>query len=503
MAAALAAAAPAHFAHASWFGLDTIAGGVIGYIAYGLIYIIATIAGVAISIITYLISILLQVSSNVVNTAAVQVGFSVMLAIANLGFVLFIIIIAIATILKRESYGMKKSLWRLVIAAILVNFSLVIGGAVINFANIITNQFLQQLPGGGGNNGPTTFAQELAGAFAPQKGLLVLSSSGNNVAGNIAGSNLGDVNAGSTIASMITPVVSVSAAAALLIAIIITLAAFATMLLIRYVYLSILLIVMPFAWLMWVFEGTKGQFKKWWDSFIRWSFFAPIVVFFLWLSIATAQKLNTNNNDNPIGFLAGTSYTANTSNPITGALGSTFGSFVAAFASTSLQAVLVVGLAVGGMIAANKLSIMGAKNAVGAMDGGAKAFRNYVVKRGKRGTLTVAQKTMGGVARVAAPSPGAPPNAWNRFRGSVATRFSGASANLGQAATSSNLKTKGLAATVWGGIKQGSGLFKGASKSSKDWECQVCHNVQRSTIKPTTACQNCHSPAALAKWTQI
>src|SRR5690348_2301292 len=119
---------PTHETHA-WnpFSLDNIAGGVVGWIAYIVIFIATTIAGVVIAFETYLIGVVLQLSNNLVNTLAVQSGFQVTLAVANLGFILAIIIIALATILRRETYGIKKSLWKLIVAAILVNFSLIIG----------------------------------------------------------------------------------------------------------------------------------------------------------------------------------------------------------------------------------------------------------------------------------------------------------------------------------------------------------------------------------------
>jgi hypothetical protein len=436
LASVLAIFLPNHAAHASAASIVGnailgIAGGVIGYIAFGIIYIISTIAGVLITLITYFIAVVLQISNHIVDTLAVQSGFTITLAVANLGFVLAIIIIAIATILQRETYGVKKSLWRLVVAAILVNFSLVIGGAFISFANTLTNTFLNQLQNSGNGNGPLAFAQELADAFAPQRALL------NNVTSTASGSFTGTINgqavAANTnddIASLITPIIGIFSAAALLIVIVITLAVLLIMLLFRYVALAFLLVLMPFAWLLWLFPGTKKHWSSWWNEFIRWTFFAPIVVFFLWLAIRTAQVMHNNLAGSPLAF-AGAQYQPST---LTGVIGAVAGSI--------LQGVIVVGLAVGGMYVANRLSIMGAAAGYGAVKSIGTAAGNYVGRRSRQAatyplrTETVRQRFAG-----------------MQQRGNLITRWTG---RLGEAAA------------VWGGEKAAGGYSKTIEGLTRD-----------------------------------
>ena len=395
---------PGHQAHAQ--SIASVAGGAIGYMAFIFLLIVSTIAGLLITFFTFLIGIILQLSNNVVNTFAVQNGFTVTLAVANLGFVLAIIIIAIATILRRENYAVKKTLWKLVVAAILVNFSLVIGGAIITFANTFTNAFLNQLPNFQGGPGPIDFAQQLAGAFSPQRAYIdtLFSSSTQASAGtsgfwstiiNSISAAAGPVGMlissvvtngqpGQDIASILTPLVEVFCAVSFLIVILITLAVFLFMLLIRYVELAILLILMPFAWLMWILPKTAHLWSRWWNEFIRWTFFAPIVVFFLWLAIATAQQMNTTTAaSGDFSFLAGAQFQAQTDGILGGAAGA-FKGFVGTFAVTMLQGVVVIGLAIGGMIVANKLSIMGAQAGMGAMKSAGNAVQGWAGRRTKQ-----------------------------------------------------------------------------------------------------------------------
>src|SRR6185437_2829851 len=101
----LAVMLPSHAAHAQV--ATVVTSGIVGWIIFGITYVITEIAGIAIAFLTYLIGIILQLSGNAVSTLAVQSGFTVTLAIANLGFILGLIIIAIQTILQRVTSKSK------------------------------------------------------------------------------------------------------------------------------------------------------------------------------------------------------------------------------------------------------------------------------------------------------------------------------------------------------------------------------------------------------------
>jgi len=109
-----------------------IAYGVIGKIVFGLSYLAASIAGIFVAVEAWILSIILGLNTQIVNSPPVQLGFPVVLQIANLAFVLGIIVIAIATILRLERYGIKQILWKLLVMAVLVNFGLVICAPILN-----------------------------------------------------------------------------------------------------------------------------------------------------------------------------------------------------------------------------------------------------------------------------------------------------------------------------------------------------------------------------------
>ena len=472
----------------------------------GISWLIQSILNLFVMLFFWLAKLALQFNEGVQNSPAVQSGFSVTSSVANLGFVMGIIVIALATILRRETYGIKQILWKLVFAAILVNFSLVICGVILNFSDSFTKYFIKTASPSGDFVG---FTNALVTAFAPQS-LLQPPVGADSVAneplpdcakdpkstgcsswqiwkyqtGVFLGGAAKDV-AGlftSDWRNFLQTVLAAVFTIVFSLLMVITAAALAVLLLIRYVYISILLIIAPLAWLMWVFPHFSDLFSKWWNNFLRWAFFPPLTMFFVYLALITASHRTD--------YLLARSAPGSGTNQAETALVSATNLNPNVLASAA-QMVVVLGLLLGGLFAANKLSIKGADVAMGVAKGGGKAFGGWVAKTGARGALL-------GAAKIVGPKPGAPPTRVGAARIKIQQK-------LQQAATYPALKTKpgvsGLASTVWQGMKKGSGLFKGAAVN--DWECQVCNNMVRSRKKPTGPCQQCGSPAAKANWTQV
>lgn len=79
-----------------------------------------------------------------------QFGWSIVLAIVNMFFVLWLLWIAIGTIFDMESFTARALLPKLIIAALLINFSFPIGTAVIGLGNSIGGIFWNAIEGQGG-----------------------------------------------------------------------------------------------------------------------------------------------------------------------------------------------------------------------------------------------------------------------------------------------------------------------------------------------------------------
>ena len=154
-----------------------------------------------------------------------------------------------------------------------------------------------------------------------------------------------------------------------------TLLAISIMLLIRYVYLTILLILSPIVWLLWIFPATQQHWKKWWSEFLRWTFFAPIMLFFVFLTLAVINQYPEMLLQSAKGIPANN-------------VGNVFVErqpFAIDMAFIG-QLVAILGLLMGGLIAANSMGIAGANIAM-----------NLAKRAGKGVGAWAGRKTWGGI----------------------------------------------------------------------------------------------------------
>lgn len=79
------------------------------------------------------------------NSCVVDIGWAFTRDLANIFFILFLVIIAFATILGIESYGMRRLLPVLITMALLINFSQLLVGVIVDFFNVLTNFFISKL----------------------------------------------------------------------------------------------------------------------------------------------------------------------------------------------------------------------------------------------------------------------------------------------------------------------------------------------------------------------
>lgn len=147
------------------FNLIAITSGILYYVFYGLAYAMGWIAAGVFYLGGALVDIALEINLGLLNSPLIQMGSSIILGFANLAFILVIIVIAFATMFRMESYAMKQTLWKLVVAALLVNFSLVIAGAFINVSHLLTEYFTSQIEGTAGGGISTYLASVLNPQF--------------------------------------------------------------------------------------------------------------------------------------------------------------------------------------------------------------------------------------------------------------------------------------------------------------------------------------------------
>ncbi len=231
--------------------------GVEKYIILAFGWLCGIIASAIGSLGVFLISIIIEIAqfNHFTDIPAVVQGWSLVRDICNMFFVLVFLIIAFATILRIESYNAKRALPKLLIMAVLINFSRMIFAFLIDFSQIVMLTFTSQIKGG-----------YMVNAFNMQK----------------LGSLESDLKEGANSWAVVTALIlSVVAAFVTLVVLVILLAA----LLMRIIMLWIYIILSPLVFLGFAFPAIRGYVSRIWQDFVKQLILGPILGFFLWLGL--------------------------------------------------------------------------------------------------------------------------------------------------------------------------------------------------------------------------
>jgi hypothetical protein len=79
------------------------------------------------------------------KTGAIYIGWSTVRNFINVLFIFVLLYVAISTIIQNDKYGAKKMVTKIVIAALLINFSLFFSKAIIDLSNILALQFYARI----------------------------------------------------------------------------------------------------------------------------------------------------------------------------------------------------------------------------------------------------------------------------------------------------------------------------------------------------------------------
>lgn len=292
----------------------------LGWILLTIANAVAWFSGVLLNLGVKLLRYMLYIDKGLFDDGGiVERGFQLTLQTANLFFILIVIVIAFMTILRVEQYGIKKLLPRLIIAVVLVNFSLVFAGAVLDFARVLGSAWIDQIT-----------PEAIGRTLQPQA---------------IFSAKLDANNTGKFLGALLVILVSIAFIAIFTILAGIVILATAFMILIRYIWLIFLLILMPFAWLLWVTPYYTEYGKKWWDKFLQWALFLPVVLFFLYLAFKVREP---EPQERIREVIDSNSLRANE------------GTLINNFFNIALDMVVTLGIMVGGLIAAQKMGIAAA-----------------------------------------------------------------------------------------------------------------------------------------------
>lgn len=244
----------AESAHAASIG-DAVST-VLGWIA-------ALINSVLGLLLTLLIYILMDVAkfNGIINVETVVKGWIIIRDLCNMFFILILLVIAFSTILKIESYSAKRLLPKLLIMAVLINFSRTIFGLIIDFGQVVMLTFVNAFGSVGANN--------LIVMFNVQDISKLNTSIEVNPWGTSAASIAG-------VFALITTVIVVCVMLAVLV--------------MRVVMLWIYTIFSPLIFLGFAFPPIQKYTGRIWEDFIKQVTIGPILAFFLWLALTTASS---------------------------------------------------------------------------------------------------------------------------------------------------------------------------------------------------------------------
>ncbi len=265
----------------------------------------------------------------------IRAGWTISRDIANIFFVLFILIIAIATILGVQSYGAKSLLAKLIVVAILINFSLVIGYTIIDATNILGLQFYEKIVDKDSARPASVSQRIIAGTKLSNvfnvnmpedtitgdlkqmgKGIAITLGVAGAVAAClwlgpvvaagcgwkafwiavVGGGGLGSLGwakiTGDDIGSAVQFFFLAGSMVIFLVAVMLVLVAGAIFVIMRSVMLVLLLVLAPIAFVSYVLPiAEKKLWQPWWETFLNQAFFLPAFMFLLYISIGWLNQI--------------------------------------------------------------------------------------------------------------------------------------------------------------------------------------------------------------------
>jgi len=277
--------------------------------------------------------------------------------IINMLFIFGLIYIGIKTILNSEDSGTKRMLGLLIVAALMINFSLYISQAIVDFSNIAATQIYNQILSANlGNTFSSTAIQTDSGSIA---GALF----------NVAG--ISSFFGGGDVVKNLSNSQTIVYALMMMIFLIITGIVFlmgAVLLIGRFVALIIYMILSPLMFIGFILPSLYDKSKEWMGGFLKNAFFAPAFLFMLYLSLVVLQRLKA------LSSFSGGEF----SDIIRG------GTMTTSHFTIVLFFCLMIGFMYASIRVAQAMGIAGAATSMKMLDSGGKYIRNgaqgYIVR---------------------------------------------------------------------------------------------------------------------------
>lgn len=184
--------------------------------------------------------------------------------LGNIFFILSIVAIGVATVFRISGWAVKDLLVKLIVGAILINFSLSIAQSILGIADTVQNQFL-----------PND-----TGAIRQIVNHLFTTDIFSGTPGNLGGFN-----------GILEQIMNFFLAFGSFIAFL----GIAALLTVRILFLWILLMLSPLPYIAMVLPISRSMSKKWWSEFGKWAFITPVMAFMLNLTALITVQTKASN----------------------------------------------------------------------------------------------------------------------------------------------------------------------------------------------------------------
>lgn len=287
-----------------------------------------------------------------VNATAVIKGWVIVRDLANMAIIIVLLVIAFGIMFQVERFGNRKALGKLLIAALLINFSKTICGIFIDISQIVMLTFV--------NGFQNIAGVSLVESLQLRKFMTYNESLAKQPAQRDSGGALLKVLAGIVLA------------AGFMITILTVIVVIIMTLVMRIVMLWILVILSPIAFLFMLAPFGNGFAGQWQKKFTAYLINGPLLAFFLWLSLAIMNGISKD-----LGAVQGAPALGATSGN-TGffqAQGQGIGNALsdALTAPNVMTLIISIGLLVASLIISQEFAAVGAKSGLSKSFGIAKA----------------------------------------------------------------------------------------------------------------------------------
>ncbi len=207
------------------------------------------------------------------DEAIVTKGWTVLRDLSNMFFILILVVVAVGTIVKSGRYGYQQNLRRLILMAILINFSKTITLFFIDLSQAVTLTFVN------------AFLDAIQGGFPKLLGLTGWMTLWQ-------GSDFPQAN-------ILTVLLQIGLGGIMLLVTLVVVSVITFLFLMRIIMFVFIIILSPVAFLCSTLPTASKYYLEWWDNLSKYLVLGPTLAFFLWLSFAVV-------NEGGPGVLSGT-----------------------------------------------------------------------------------------------------------------------------------------------------------------------------------------------------